>query len=136
MIGTTCASILVGLLLVKGCFGALYQTHIVAPRTPSSCGVIRDKLRMSSPGEFSGSTVSSILLRCIGAVDRIAQYHVEEVLADRAVVDGVQAPVLVCLHCRADPRDPLLRSERTQGFTAGPVYGRARCSPMLGSLKT
>ena len=29
-----------------------------------------------------------------------------------------------------------LRSERTQGFTAGPVYGRARCSPMLGSLKT
>jgi len=26
--------------------------------------------------------------------------------------------------------------ERTQGFTAGPVYGRARCSPMPGSLKT
>ena len=40
------------------------------------------------------------------------------------------------LHCRAGPRDPLLRSERTQGFAAGPVYGRARCSPMLGCLKT
>ena len=38
------------------------------------------------------------------------------------------------LHCRADARDPLLRSARTQGFTAGPVY--ERCSPMLGSLKT
>ena len=37
---------------------------------------------------------------------------------------------------QAATRDPLLRSERTQGFTAGPVYGRARCSPMLGSLKT
>jgi len=40
------------------------------------------------------------------------------------------------LHCRADPRHPLLRSERMQGFTAGPVYGRAKCLPMLGSLKT
>ena len=29
--------------------GALYETHIVAPRTPNSNGVIRDKLRMSSP---------------------------------------------------------------------------------------
>ena len=37
---------------------------------------------------------------------------------------------------KADPRDTLLRPERTQGFTAGPVYGRARCSPTLGSLKT
>ena len=27
----------------------LYYTHIVALRTPNSCGVIRDKLRMSSP---------------------------------------------------------------------------------------
>jgi hypothetical protein len=35
-----------------------------------------------------------------------------------------------------DPRDPLLQSERTQGFTADPVYGRAKCLPMLGSLKT
>ena len=26
-----------------------------------------------------------------------------------------------------DPRDPSLRSERTQGFAAGPVYGRAKC---------
>ena len=25
-----------------------------------------------------------------------------------------------------DPRDPLLRSERTQGFAAGPVYGREK----------
>ena len=38
---------------------------------------------------------------------------------------------------RADaPLDPLLQSERTQGFTAGPVYSRAKCLPMLGSLKT
>ena len=27
-------------------------------------------------------------------------------------------------------------SERTQGFTAGPVYGRAECLPMLGVFKT
>ena len=26
-------------------------------------------------------------------------------------------------------------SERTQGFAADPVYGRAKCLPMLGSLK-
>ena len=30
------------------CFGALYSTRIVAPRTPNSYGAIRDKLRMSS----------------------------------------------------------------------------------------
>ena len=35
-----------------------------------------------------------------------------------------------------DPRDPLLHSERTQGFTADPVYGRAKCLPMLGAFKT
>ena len=35
-----------------------------------------------------------------------------------------------------DPRDPLLQSERTQGFTADPVYGRAKCLPMLGAFKT
>ena len=35
-----------------------------------------------------------------------------------------------------DRRDPLLHSERVQGFTADPVYGRAKCLPMLGSLKT
>ena len=35
-----------------------------------------------------------------------------------------------------DPRDPLLRPERKQGFAADPVYGRAKCLPMLGSLKT
>ena len=34
-----------------------------------------------------------------------------------------------------DPRDHLLHSG-TQGFTADPVYGRAKCLPMLGSLKT
>ena len=33
--------------MLSCCFGALYYTHIVAPRTPSSYGVIRDKLRMS-----------------------------------------------------------------------------------------
>jgi len=35
-----------------------------------------------------------------------------------------------------DPRDPLLHSERVQGFAADPDYGRAKCLPMLGSLKT
>ena len=35
-----------------------------------------------------------------------------------------------------DPRDPLLQSERTQGFAADPVYVRAKCLPMLGSLTT
>ena len=35
-----------------------------------------------------------------------------------------------------DPRDPSLQSERTQGFTAGPVDGRAKCLPMLGAFKT
>jgi hypothetical protein len=30
----------------------------------------------------------------------------------------------------------LLQSERTQGFTADPVYGRAKCLPMLGEIKT
>ena len=35
-----------------------------------------------------------------------------------------------------DPRDPSLQAERTQGFAAHPVYGRAECLPMLGSLKT
>ena len=34
-----------------------------------------------------------------------------------------------------DPRDLLLRSERTQGFAAGPVYGRAKCLPMLAHSK-
>ena len=38
----------------------------------------------------------------------------------------------------ADPsqQDPLLQSERTQGFAADPVYGRAKCLPMLGEIKT
>ena len=35
-----------------------------------------------------------------------------------------------------DPQDPLLQSERPQGFAADPVYGRAKCLPMLDSLKT
>ena len=35
-----------------------------------------------------------------------------------------------------DPRDPLLHSERTQGFAADSVYGRAKCLPMLGEIKT
>jgi len=34
--------------LALWCFGALYETHIVAPRTPNSYGVIHDKLRMGS----------------------------------------------------------------------------------------
>ena len=53
------------------------------------------------------------------------------------------------LHCTAPkgPKGPLkdlkdrnrnllLRSERTQGFAAGPVSGRAKCLPMLGAFKT
>ena len=35
-----------------------------------------------------------------------------------------------------DPRDPLVQSDRTQGFAADPVYGRAKCLPMLGEIKT
>ena len=35
-----------------------------------------------------------------------------------------------------DPRDPPLQSERTQGFTADPVYGIAKCLPMVGEIKT
>ena len=35
-----------------------------------------------------------------------------------------------------DPRDPLLQSEWTQGFTVNPVYGRAKCLSMLGEIKT
>jgi len=31
------------------CVGALYQTHIIAPRAPNSYLVLRDELRMSSP---------------------------------------------------------------------------------------
>ena len=41
-----------------------------------------------------------------------------------------------CACCVLDPRDPLLHSERTQGFAADPVYGRAKCLPMLGAFKT
>ena len=32
-------------------------------------------------------------------------------------------------------RDPLLQSERTQGFAADPIYGRAKYLPMLGETK-
>ena len=32
-------------------------------------------------------------------------------------------------------RDLLLQSQRKQGFSAGPFYGRARCSLVWGSLK-
>ena len=35
-----------------------------------------------------------------------------------------------------DPRDPFLQSERTQGFAAGPVYGRAKCLPVLGAFRS
>ena len=33
-------------------------------------------------------------------------------------------------------RDPLLHSEKTQGFAADPIYGRAKYLPMLGEIKT
>ena len=42
----------------------------------------------------------------------------------------VELPLVVGLV--GQQRDEL----RVQGFTAGPVYGRAKCLPMLGSLKT
>ena len=51
-----------------GAFGALYETHIVAARTPNSYGVIRDKLRMSSPvhavqrGQLGDAARAQILL--------------------------------------------------------------------------
>ena len=35
-----------------------------------------------------------------------------------------------------DSRDPLLQSEMKQGFAADPLYGRVKCWPTLGSLKT
>ena len=35
-----------------------------------------------------------------------------------------------------DRRDPLLQSEKTQGFAADSVYGRAKCLPMVGAFKT
>ena len=35
-----------------------------------------------------------------------------------------------------DPRDPFLQSGRTPGFTAAPVYGRAKCLLMLEIFKT
>ena len=34
--------------MVRWCFNALYQTHIVAPRTPNSYLALRDTLQMSS----------------------------------------------------------------------------------------
>ena len=35
-----------------------------------------------------------------------------------------------------DPLGPLLQSERTQDFSAGPVYGRAKCLPIVRAFKT
>ena len=46
-----------------------------------------------------------------------------------------QSPGTICT-VLLDPRNPLLRSERTQGLAAGPVYGRAKCLPILGAFKT
>ena len=45
------------------------------------------------------------------------------------------APVMDCT-VLLDPRNPLLRSERIQGFAAGPVYARAKCLPTVGAFKT
>ena len=30
----------------------------------------------------------------------------------------------------------IIQSEKTQGFAADPVYGRAKCLPVLGEIKT
>ena len=38
----------------------MHETHIVAPRTPDSYGVIRDKLRMSSPVHVFGAGDSDL----------------------------------------------------------------------------
>jgi hypothetical protein len=35
-----------------------------------------------------------------------------------------------------DPRDLLLQSERTQSFAADLDYGRVKCLPMFGEIKT
>ena len=37
---------------------------------------------------------------------------------------------------KLDPRDPLLRSEKKQGFSEDPLYERARCWSTLGEIKT
>ena len=52
------------------------------------------------------------------------------------IPEGHTGPRLSSFTSVLDARDPQLQSERTQGFTADPVYGRAKCLPMLGSLKT
>ena len=61
------------------------------------------------------------------------------------LLDATETPTLGCRWdpplraiCTVllDPRDPLLRSERTQSFVASPVYGRAKCLPMVGEIKT
>jgi hypothetical protein len=44
---------------VRWCFGALYQPHIVAPRTPNSHLVLRVKVRLSSPVYLSWATQHS-----------------------------------------------------------------------------
>ena len=46
-----------------------------------------------------------------------------------------ESPRAICT-VLLDPRDPVLQSERTQGFTADPVYGRSKCLPVLGEIKT
>ena len=39
-------------------------------------------------------------------------------------------------NARREPSALELKSERKQGFYADTFYGRARCSPMLGGIKT
>ena len=51
------------------------------------------------------------------------------------VVPWSEFPIVPFRPWLLDPRDSLLQSERTQGFTADPVYGRAKCWPMLGEIK-
>ena len=41
-----------------------------------------------------------------------------------------------CATSGTDPRDPLLHSGRTQGFATDLDYGRAKCLPVLGEIKT
>ena len=51
---------------VLWCFGALYYTHIVAPRDPNSYGVIRDKLRMKIESYPSRSILVMTFSRFLG----------------------------------------------------------------------
>ena len=53
-----------------------------------------------------------------------------------AVPSALDVVVALIKPAPGNDRDPLLQSKRTEGFAADPVYGRAKCLPMLGEIKT